>query len=58
MAINPQEAYNLYTLDNKRLSQFVTAYDPPSTTSQGAYANIRDNMESLIENAIAKKGTY
>ena len=50
--------YNLYTLDNKRLSQFVTAYDPPSTTSQGAYANIRDNMESLIENAIAKKGTY
>lgn len=50
--------YNLYTSDGKRLSQFITAYEPPSITSQGAYANIEDNMESLIENAIANKGTY
>lgn len=50
--------YNIYTSDGKRLSQFVTAYDPPSTTSQGAYADIKDNIESLIEDAIAKKGTY
>lgn len=50
--------YSIYTSDDKRLSQFVTAYDPPSITSQGAYNDIKDNIEELIENAIANKGKY
>ena len=50
--------YNIYTHDRKRLSQFVTAYDPPSTSSQGAYDDIKENIERLIEDAITNRGTY
>lgn len=50
--------YNIYTSNGKRLSQFVTAYDPPSISSQGAYDDIKENIEQLIEDAIANKGSY
>ena len=50
--------YNIYTSNEKRLSQFVTAYDPPSISSQGAYDDIKENIEQLIEDAIANKGSY
>lgn len=36
----------------KRLSTIAKAYDPPRTTSKGAYGYIEDNIEDWIEEAI------
>ena len=50
--------YQIYTKDGKRLSDFVTDYAPPSSSSKGVYADIEKNIERLIEESIAAKGTY
>jgi len=50
--------FNILNKDNKRLSGFVTAYDPPYSTSTKVYDDIESNIEQLIEDAIAAKGTY
>lgn len=50
--------YNLLNEDGKRLSNFVTCYDPPYKTSKYVYDNIESNIEELIENAITNKNTY
>ena len=50
--------YNILNKDGKRLSGFVTAYDPPYSTSTKVYEDIEANIEQLIEDAIAAKGTY
>lgn len=50
--------YNIFTNDGKRLSNFVTVYDPPHLTSAYVYDDISTNIEQLIEDAIAEKGTY
>ena len=50
--------YNILNKDGKRLSDFVTAYDPPFSTSKKVYEDIEANIEQLIENAISEKGTY
>ena len=50
--------YNILNKDGNRLSSFVTAYDPPYSTSTKVYEDIENNIEQLIEDAIAAKGTY
>ena len=44
--------------DNERLSKYVTCYDPPYTLSTNVYNDIKENIEQLIEDAIADSGTY
>ena len=50
--------YSILNKDGKRLSGFVTAYDPPYSTSKKVYEDIEENIEQLIEDAIAAKDTY
>jgi len=50
--------YNILNKDGKRLSGFVTSYDPPYSTSTKVYDDIEENIEELIEDAIAQKDTY
>ncbi|HOF68087.1 MAG TPA: TIR domain-containing protein [Ruminococcus sp.] len=50
--------YNRFTSDGKRLSGFVTCYDPPHSSSIYVYDDISNNIEQLIEDAISNKGTY
>lgn len=50
--------YSRLTRDGKRLSNYVTCYDPPHTSSTYVYDDIKNNIENLIEEAIANKGSY
>ena len=50
--------FNILNKDGMRLSNFVTAYDPQYSISNKVYEDIENNMEQLIEDAIATKGTY
>ena len=50
--------YNIFNKDGKRLSGFVTDYDPPYSTSTYVYDDIEENIEELIEDAIAQKDNY
>lgn len=50
--------YQIYTEDGKRLSNFVTDYDPPYSLSKNVYNDIAENLEQIIEDAISAKGTY
>lgn len=50
--------YNIYNKDGKRLSNFVTCYDPPYKTSTRVYEDIEESIEDLIEEAISNKGNY
>lgn len=51
--------YQIYIGENnERLSKYVTCYDSPFSLSTYVYEDIKDNIEKLIEDAIAKKGTY
>lgn len=50
--------YQLYTKDGKRLSNFVTDYDTPYSSSNYVYNDIKEHIEKLIEDAIDAKGTY
>lgn len=50
--------FSIYTKDGHRLSNYVTAYDPGYVTSTYVYNDIHDNISRLIEDAIAKAGTY
>lgn len=44
--------------DKERLSKYVTCYDPPYKTSKYVYNDISENIEQLIEDAIANKDNY
>ena len=50
--------YNIYTYDNKRLSDFVNCFDSVYSTSKYVYKDIQENIEGLIEMAIKAGGTY
>ena len=41
-----------FTVDGRKLSAIVKAYDPPYTTSTYVYNHIKDNLEDWIETAI------
>lgn len=41
------------TVGGKLLSSVVTLYDPPGIDSKAVYASLCDNIEALVENAIA-----
>ena len=44
--------YSILNSDGKRLSSFVTDYDPPYKLSKNVYNDISRNIEELIEDAI------
>ena len=50
--------YNVYTKDGHRLSNYVKAYDTGYAYSTNVYNDIKDNIENLIEDAIANVGKY
>lgn len=50
--------YNIYTDDNHRLSNYVTAYDTNYVTSKYVYEDIESHISDLIEEAIANAGKY
>jgi len=50
--------YNLFTNSGERLSKYITCFDSEYLTSSYVYNDIKDNIEELIEDAIAKAGTY
>ncbi|MEK3714049.1 TIR domain-containing protein [Paenibacillus sp. FSL R7-0333] len=41
-----------FTLNGKKLSSIVKAYDPPYTTSVNVYNYIKENIESWVQKAI------
>ena len=48
--------YNIYIgKDNERLSKYVTCFDSSYTSSTYVYDDIKNNIEQLIEDAIANK---
>jgi len=52
---NPFSAYNV---GDKNMSDIVTAYDPPYTTSTSVYDHIKKNLTDWIEKAIEIRGKY
>ena len=46
------------TLDGKKLSEIVKAYDPPYFTSKNVYDYIKNNLEDWVEKAIEIRGRY
>lgn len=50
--------YSLYTSEGHRLSNYVTDYNPPYSSSDYVYNDIQNNIEDLIEKAIQNSGTY
>ncbi|MCQ2335870.1 MAG: TIR domain-containing protein [Paludibacteraceae bacterium] len=50
--------YNILTSDGSRLSNHVTCFDSDYSTSQYVYDDIKDNIETLIEDAINNSRTY
>lgn len=42
-----------FTVDDKKLSSIVKAYDPPYTKSASVYQHISDNIEDWVEEAIS-----
>ncbi len=54
---NPFEQLR-FTSDIEKLSRYVTCYDSPCTTSSAVYRDIEAHIESLIEEAVRKAGTY
>ena len=47
-----------FTLDGKKLSEIVKAYDPPYSTSKNVYDYIKNNLEDWVEKAIEIRGRY
>lgn len=47
-----------YTVNGKRLSNIVKAYEPPYLSSRYVYAHIKDNIADWIEEAISIRNTY
>ena len=45
----------IYTNDGDPLSDYVTCYNPPYSSSTNVYSDIEDNIEDLIEDAINNK---
>ncbi|REE96652.1 TIR domain-containing protein [Thermomonospora umbrina] len=41
--------------DGRKLSALVRAYNPPYLSSANVYADIKDNMEALVEEAVANR---
>ena len=51
--------YQIYIgKENKRLSNYVSCFDSRDISSNFVYDDIKENIEQLIENAIAAAGTY
>lgn len=51
--------YQIYIGEEfKRLSNYVTCFDSTYKISSNVYANIKENIEQLIEDAINAAGTY
>ena len=50
--------YQLYTNTGERLSNYVELFETTYRSSEYAYNDIKDNIGRLIEEAIAKAGTY
>lgn len=50
--------YNILTSTGRRLSNYVTCFDSIYTSSQYVYDDIKDNIETLIEEAIKNSGKY
>ena len=48
--------FNDCTVDGKKLSDIVKAYDPPYKTSTYVYDHIKDNIASWVEDAISIRG--
>ena len=47
-----------FTVNEKKLSKIVKAYDPPYTRSTNVYAHIKDNLEDWVEEAISIRANY
>lgn len=51
--------YNIYIGENnERLSKYVTCFDSSYKSSKYVYDDIKNNIEQLIEDAIANKDSY
>ncbi len=50
--------FGAFSVDGKKLSSVVKAYDPPRSTSSGVYNYISANLADWIEEAIAIRKLY
>ena len=51
-SLKGRNPFEEFTLDGKKLSSVVKAYDPPYTTSTRVYEHIKKNLPDWIETAI------
>lgn len=51
-SIKGENPFNNFTINGKKMSAIVKAYDPPYSTSTYVYNHIKDNIENWIEEAI------
>ena len=49
---------DILTAKGEKLSKYVECFDSGYTTSKNVYKDINDNLETLIEDAISRKGSY
>jgi hypothetical protein len=47
-----------FTVDEKKMSSIVKAYDPPYTISTNVYEHIKNNIQDWIEDAIRIRTSY
>lgn len=47
-----------FTIDDKKLSSIVKAYDPPYSISTNVYSYIKGNIEDWVEEAISIRENY
>lgn len=47
-----------FTIDDKKMSSIVKAYDPPYAMSTNVYNHIKENLADWIEKAIEIRGQY
>lgn len=50
--------FSRFKVDNTPLSSIAKTYDPPQTTSSGAYSYIEDSLNAWVEEAIRIRKSY
>ncbi len=51
-------SFSTFNINGTNFASIVKAYDPPYTDSKQAYKYIADNIEAMVEEAIAIRGRY
>ena len=57
-SLKGRNPFDDFTLEGKKFSSIVRAYDPPYSESIKVYDHIKNNLESWVEEAISIRASY